>query len=161
MQHKIREALNALHAATGGSFLQPETLSAMCRVYREAGFQCHATGGNEYAALGWLYDAVCLRYRGEGDDRYLDRVGLVAECEYGRESCVWDDFEKLLIARSDLRVMVFNGQLVPWCKTFRAFRNSIAACAHSLPGDAWLLAAWTPEGWNYDSLPDTSVEDSP
>ena len=33
---------------------------------------------------------------------------LVAEIEWGNSGDVWDDFQKLLVARADVRVMIFD-----------------------------------------------------
>ena len=35
-------------------------------------------------------------------------VPLVAEVEWGNEGDVWDDFQKLLAARAEERVMIFD-----------------------------------------------------
>ncbi len=58
----------------------------------------------------WLYDVTCLRY---GDDEYLKEVPLVVESEWGDEHEIFDDFEKLLLCRADLRLMIFNRDVQP------------------------------------------------
>ncbi len=55
----------------------------------------------------WLYDITCLEYDRKG---WLKRVPLVVECEWGfKYEQVPKDFRKLLLARADVRVMIFNG----------------------------------------------------
>ena len=83
---------------------------------------------------------TCLRYDDVG---YIQRIPFVAECEWGSKNDVYDDFEKLLLARADLRVMVFKGDL--WDSADAAFADLqayITACQYTTPHDAFLLVAW-------------------
>ena len=68
---------------------------------------------------------------------------LVAECEWGGEEEIDDDFQKLLLARATVRLMIFDG-------TFERGSPGIADHLARQAGrfnrsrdeDAWLLAAW-------------------
>ena len=56
----------------------------------------------------WLYDVVWLR-AGEGQYKgMLTDSPLVAEIEWARPEAVMDDFQKLLLARADTRLMIFE-----------------------------------------------------
>ena len=57
----------------------------------------------------WLYDFTCLEYKHNDDGGWLKGIPVVAECEWGNKDCIGDDFQKLLLARADVRVMIFNG----------------------------------------------------
>ena len=77
---------------------------ALVYVGRSFGWLTAASGCN--ADQGeWLYDVVW--YQSDHANHMTD-VPLVAESEWGRGSAVKDDFEKLLVARSKYRVMVFQ-----------------------------------------------------
>lgn len=53
----------------------------------------------------WLYDVIWVRM--DGQNRVMS-APLVAESEWGDPGEVWDDFQKLLVARAGVRVMVFD-----------------------------------------------------
>ena len=99
----------------------------------------------------WLYDVTWLEYeRGGGR---LVNAPLVAECEWktGEDlKYIIEDFEKLLLARAGVRLMIFTGSdqseeiAKQLARRVREFNGSRAE-------DAWLLAAWegNPEAWSF------------
>ena len=96
----------------------------------------------------WLYDVTCLLYDANG---YLKHIPLVAESEWGGRNHVYEDFEKLLLVRADVRVMVFDGNF--WGADedkFEEFAKYIGKCDRTETGDTYLLAAWmTAEQFQY------------
>ena len=48
-----------------------------------------------------------------GKDGLLRSIPLVAESEWGNRPDVWDDFQKLLIIRAAVRVMIFSADSSP------------------------------------------------
>lgn len=94
----------------------------------------------------WLFDVTCLTYNG----RYLDRVPLVAECEWGNEDDIYDDFEKLLLARAEIRVMVFDADQLNSENKFRKFEKYVGRCTWTQPEDTYLLAAYTQDRDGFD-----------
>lgn len=73
------------------------------------------TNGIEVCASGaganwgeWLCDVTWLQYSGERFQRPLLKMLLAAESEWGDEGDILDDFEKLLVCRADVRVMIFD-----------------------------------------------------
>ena len=89
----------------------------------------------------WLYDVTWLDYA--GDD--LVNVPLVAECEWQGGHHMIDDFQKLLLSRADLRLMIFDGSHQPGSlRTVENLARQVAGFAHSREDDSWLFAAWEP-----------------
>ena len=54
----------------------------------------------------WLFDVVWMSLAWE--PRQLGRIHLVIEVEWGNCGDIMDDFDKLLVARSDVRLMIFQ-----------------------------------------------------
>lgn len=46
-------------------------------------------------------------YADLNQEGWIRAIPLVMECEWGEEGDVWDDFQKLLIIRAGIRVMIF------------------------------------------------------
>ena len=94
----------------------------------------------------WLYDFTCLEYKHNDDGGWLKGIPVVAECEWGNKDCIGDDFQKLLLARADVRVMIFNGNYYKEGASIPSdgisdFRKYIRECEHTCPGDTYLFAA--------------------
>ena len=68
---------------------------------------------------------------------------LVAECEWDDFAAIVEDFEKLLLARAGVRLMIFDGNYKPGSKEIaeRLCRKG-QGVQSSRAEDAWLLAAW-------------------
>lgn len=89
-----------------------QVMTALCDWSLEKGFWVDVSGMNEFAEAypgrvgnEFLYDLTCLKRDGE----WLEEIPLVAECEWGKPQGIEYDFQKLLLARADVRLMVFNG----------------------------------------------------
>lgn len=88
-----------------------------------------------------MFDLCWLDY-GE-EDTWLKRVPLVLESEWLRPDDVDDDFQKLLIARADLRVMVFGAKTrEEFSSTVDRLRRWVDEFEASIPGDRFLLCGW-------------------
>ena len=107
-----------------------------------------AAGVGGAAGGEWLYDVTALLYD-IPDENSFSRTVLVAECEWGNEENIMIDFQKLLLARADVRVMAFDGTWHPgYQELFENFGINIANNTQAQLGDIWLFAAWTnDEGW--------------
>lgn len=102
-------------------------------------------GGEPADGGEWLFDVSCLQYDNEG---YLKRVVLAAECEWSLdEDELWGDFEKLLVARAEVRVMIFDGDR--WDTNNPGFARYIGRSDQTQEGDTYLLAGYTSEGFEY------------
>ena len=116
--------------------------TALCRIGRGFGYEVGACDVDEkerdYGE--WLYDVTWLKYAGSN----LVSAPLAAECEWHGEGNVRDDFEKLLLAQADLRLMIFYGGDR---KSSEKIARRLADKASSFNQSStrwnnWLLAAW-------------------
>ena len=82
----------------------------------------------------WLYDIVW--WDQEAD--YVLSIPLVCESEWGGIGDVKVDFQKLLLARSKYKVMIFNGYngMIQWCK------KQIHKFEYTKNGDRYLFCSW-------------------
>lgn len=125
---------------------------ALCR----ACLECHSdawVGASRVKTAGreWLYDVSCLLYDPDG---YVRRTPLVAEVEWSQRTAIWYDFEKLLVARADVRVMVLDGTW--WAnddERFVEFAEYIKRLETAKPRDTYLLVAWLPHRFEYRQFP--------
>ena len=122
-----------------------KVLNALCKTGKET-FHCsvfasrhfvdeqHRNGGE------WLYDITWCEYK----NKLLQSVPLVAECEWGTLGAIKDDFDKLIVARAAVRVMVYDGRhstdgaegiANDLCRRVGAFEGN-------RPGDTYLLAEY-------------------
>ena len=89
---------------------------------------------------GWLYDITWLEYERDG---LLVDTPLVAECEWKSFGEIVYDFEKLLLARAGVRLMIFGGYIKPGSKEIaKRLAERVREFNGSRVEDAWLLAAW-------------------
>ena len=98
----------------------------------------------------WLFDAIWCSCDGDGR---IKAVKLVAESEWGDLGAIEDDFQKLLVARATVRVMVFDaGQSEGGTSAIVE-----ALCGHvqtfqGQKGDTYLLIAYVKDedSWRFD-----------
>lgn len=105
-----------------------------------------ASGSSEYGAEPeWLFDLTWYvnhngKREGENRIRYKRQI-LVMECEWSAKPFrIMEDFQKLMIAKCEYRVMVFNrknGDLAK--KTFDILINEVKSFDQSEKGDRYLL----------------------
>ena len=117
----------------------------LCELGHEFGYQVGA-GGLNFGYGEWLYDVTWLEYsRGyePGLQNQLIDAHLVAECEFGKPTAIKDDFEKLLLARATVRLMIYDGN---YDSGSEAIAERLAGYISDFKGsyaeDTWLLAAW-------------------
>jgi hypothetical protein len=92
----------------------------------------------------WLYD---LSWTRNNDGGQLIEVGLVLESEWGHGlEEIRPDFEKLLLAKSPLKVMVFEGRTAEVTVHIDALRSGIRAFHTEIKPELYILAAL-----NYDT----------
>lgn len=102
-----------------------------------------------YATDGeWLWDVTWLRYdpwpMTATNAAVPKALVLAAECEWSPDAeQILNDFEKLLVARADHRLMVF--QSIPGRRQglFDSMKRRIASFITTTSGDRYLLAAWS------------------
>ena len=88
----------------------------------------------------WLYDITWLNY---DNDNKLKSVELVGECEWGNPGDIEDDFQKLLVARAQVRLMIYDmtweGDII---STLRKYINAFCGT----PSDTYLTIAYNNDG---------------
>ena len=100
----------------------------------------------------WLYDVTWLEYEKSGRGELVG-AHLAAECEWGNVGDIEEDFEKLLLARAGVRLMIFGGNYKPLSKGIaERLAEKVRKFNGSRAEDAWLLAAWersenSDKGW--------------
>ena len=100
---EVREGLDNLEVTLrdGDRIWTKVVLTKLCEIGRGFRFHVCANKGKVDKANRdygeWLYDVTWLKY--DCNYRVID-VPLVAECEWGRLENIYDDFDKLLLARA-------------------------------------------------------------
>ena len=119
-------------------------LTALCRIGHQCGYSVWASSNfvdKQYKNGGeWLYDVTWCEYEKD----FLKSVPVVAECEWGNLAQIKDDFEKLILARSAIRVFVFDGG---YCKKgaealANKFCDWVGAFEGGRKGDTYLLVGY-------------------
>lgn len=116
----------------------------LCELGRELGCQV-AASGVKFGYREWLYDVTWLEYSQgyePGLENQLVDVHLVAECEWGEFGAIKNDFEKLLLARASLHLMIYDGNRDPGSDAIADHLAEYVCGFKDARGqDAWLLAA--------------------
>ena len=152
----VKEGLDSLRFDTAA--LDSEWTKAikteLCGIGQSFVYEVYAKDVEEDKKNGgeWLYDVTWLEYNRSGDGELTDSP-LVVECEWGDYQDIEDDFEKLLLARARVRVMIFGGTDEPSVAKDIADKlaGKVTAFKGSRAEDAWLLAAWEPneDSWRF------------
>ena len=147
---EVHKALDEIHHPSVVGWTK-EVKTALCKACKNCNehLALFANGVDKVVHGGeWLYDVTCLSYDAGG---YVRRIPLVAESEWGSNDDVHDDFEKLLLARADVRVMAFDGRRYGAANKdrFEKFTKYIDRCDRTETGDTYLLAAWMPDKFEY------------
>ncbi len=148
LEQATKRASDERRNDTGWTLAIKEALTELGRQlgYKVRGAQPQATP-KDYFETGWLWDLTWVELDGGKDGILLD-VPLAVESEWSTDlegEIVWD-FQKLLVSRARLRVMIFqaaNSQLA--ARFFERLVDAIRRYSGSQAGDTYLLAAW-----NYD-----------
>ena len=138
------------------SWWTDQVMTALCRWGLKRKFSVYAAGmqnNEELKRLAeehegkvgseWLYDFTCLEY---GSTNEPKQALVVAECEWANIRQICYDFKKLLLARAEVRIMIFNGNYfkeqgkVP-PNGLGEFRKYITNYKHTCTGDTYLFAA--------------------
>ena len=90
----------------------------------------------------WMCDVVWWdTYR--DPDQLLRSIPLAAECEWGNEEAIWHDFQKLLIIRASVRVLIFCAK--SRCEALKLQEElecQIRCFESSQEGDRYLFASY-------------------
>lgn len=145
MEQKVRNALTTLAAALKGKMLPSasdwtnEIMRCMAMLGRSEGHKVAVSG--QWDHTEWLYDMVWYNKEGTGEDERLVSVPLVMECElnpqYGK---IEDDFEKLLLANADLKVLICRDNPRYHQEMLDYYQSSINGYKQGRTGDTYLIA---------------------
>ena len=104
-------------------------------------YETYASGVPEATDGEWMCDVVWWH---SGKDELLHRIPLVAECEWPKkEQDVWDDFQKLLIIRAAVRVMIFSANSRSEASELvKELKKQIQYFDSSQEGDTYLFASY-------------------
>ena len=158
--HAIRRGLDGLQlgAAENNETWTKAIKTELCRIGRGPEFRCKVGAHAREVAKchrdygEWLYDVTWLGY--DRDD-CVTAAHLVAECEWGDGTDIDEDFQKLLLARATVRLMVFDGNYKPGSSEIADhLACQVRRFNRSCDEDSWLLAAWertdkNERGWSF------------
>ncbi|MGD9851152.1 MAG: hypothetical protein AB7T38_07785 [Nitrospirales bacterium] len=155
VEYAIQKALQAIPVKAMAEKWQGEkrwsvaVKSAIIGIGREFDCLTASNGCETDEGKEWLYDVVW--YKSDREGHIID-VPLVAECEWGCEKAIKEDFEKLLVSRSTYRVMVFQGNSEEVVHSlFRKMRMWIGKFSGTTVEDRYLLAGWARNHWIFES----------
>ena len=140
----VREGLDSLELTTsdGNPAWTKAIATKLCKIGRSFDFKVGAeTVDKENCDSGeWLYDVIWRKH--DEADRIL-AVPLVAECEWKNPKEILKDFNKLLVARACVRLMIYDGNYGAGSKWIaEQLATRVRKFKISTGEDSWLLAAW-------------------
>jgi hypothetical protein len=87
---------------------------------------------------GWLYDLIW--YKNGENNEFLHSVSLILECEWNTSyKFIKYDFEKLLVCRADLKIMIFQSHRKNIETIFGLLERGIAAYGHLGMNEVYFL----------------------
>ena len=109
-----------LKVRKGSSLAQAQwtelVLKGLCEAAQRLGYSAHAphpVKDDDKDAGQLLYDTTWCQIDTYGRfGQFIKSVALVAECEWGDERKIKEDFQKLLLANTPVRVMVYDWEQV-------------------------------------------------
>lgn len=125
-----------------------ETKNALARLGKSKHYWVYASGCDFADGGEWLYDLCWLAY----SEETLVGAPLIAEIEwYFRDTDVDDDFQKLVLARCDNRVMLFSPRRTNETRaSVDALLTHISRCRHTVEGDKYLFGCWSDSQSKFD-----------
>lgn len=109
LEKEVKKVNEKERSAWGDTEWTNRVLTKLCRLGKSLHFSTWASGvSSEYAKGGeWLYDVTWLD---SNDGIFLSSTPMVAECEWSNPGEIDSDFQKLLVARATVRVMVYDAE---------------------------------------------------
>lgn len=106
----------------------------------------------------WLFDMTWLHYSGD----ILLSVPLVLESEWKRTiGDIMDDFQKMLLARADRRVMIFGAQTEKeGMNIVFKLKEQVERFERTEPSDQYIFAFWCDEAAKFICYPYTTRKES-
>jgi hypothetical protein len=109
------------------------------------GYQiCSSRSNKEYDG-GWLFDLIWYKNNSQGQ---LECVPLVLESEWNRDySHIKYDFEKLLIARSRYKVIIFQAKGDKMLDYFKKLQEAIEAFHTASIEESYIFVCFDEKNW--------------
>ena len=151
ISQRVRQALNEIRLSlakvdshlSGKKESTKEVKTKLCQTGRYLGYRVAARDVDDgyRNEKEWLFDVVWMSLAWE--PRQLKRIHLVVESEWGNCGDILDDFEKLLVARSDVRLMIFQASNeVEVEEMFDLLEREAEGFEQRQAGDYYLLAGY-------------------
>ena len=116
--------------------------SRLCDRGKNKGYFVYASSADGKDGGEWLYDLTWLNY---SEDGLLINVELALESEWSIKG-IDDDFQKLLLCRAEMRMLVFQAKSISEAKEkISNLKRQIARFTKSLKGDIYLFSCWNIE----------------
>lgn len=145
---EIKTALSEVTKELAGTGARPDPwtkkiMMRICTIGKEHNYYICASSVEPKPNHGeWLYDVCWLDWKKKDPPR-LKQVVLAAECEWGNDGDIYDDFEKLVQSRARLRVMIFTKKNE---EAVNGMIDDLKACASGFeqrqPGDDYLFCGY-------------------
>ena len=144
---QVWQSLNCVNEQLAGRGLDDrvwthDIKSELCSAGQTLGYYVCTSGVTTANHGEWLFDQVWMDWM--HIPRQLKRIGLVVECEWRMQpDDIFDDFEKLLVARADVRLMIFQAHsgervnemfdlLEEEARTFSKVKQEITICLSAM-----------------------------
>ena len=143
----VREALITVNSRLSGKgygcgVWTKAIKTALCEIGNKFGYRVAARDVDNAKDPEWLFDVVWMTLAWE-PSRQLERIHLVVESEWGNRSKIFDDFEKILVARSDVRLFIFEqSDKLKVEGVFNLLHREAQGFGQSQVGDYYLLAGY-------------------
>jgi hypothetical protein len=154
----VREAVVEVAGRLAGKGLPrpdwtKEIKRALVTLGKSRGAYTCASGVADADCGEWLFDVCWLDYEKDADRLIrLRRAVIVAESEWGGLGDIEDDFEKLMLVRADLRVLIFE---IDHAQAFRKIAEKLKDFAMrsdaASPSDRYLLLGYNLAKQAFDS----------
>ena len=117
--------------------------SELCQAGQALRYYVCTSGVTEANRGEWLFDQVWMTWT-PNTPTQLQHVGLVVECEWDtNQDEIFYDFEKLLAARADVRLMIFQAYDAPGVhRLFGLLRHKTQGFTQHQSGDYYMLAGY-------------------
>jgi hypothetical protein len=120
-----------------------EINNIICQIGNDYGYKTCASHSNTSDFGEWMYDIIWIKYKYPKVAKGLLRVPLVAECEWGSKINIFEDFEKLLFCKADLKIFIFQAPNDSKKQTlFDELNKEVTEYENNTIDDRYLLICW-------------------
>jgi hypothetical protein len=116
---------------------------------KKKGYTVCASEFPDLCEQAWLYDLVW--YRNDAQNKHLAEIGLVLESEWLRDpEKIRYDFEKLLIAKSPLKVMIFQDFKDNLSQLWTLLEDGIRAFRTERANEKYILVVFREDNYAFE-----------